>query len=87
MFEEFRCEICVCGLSRSVTSDSLQPCGCGPPGSSVHGDSPGKKTGVGCIALLQGIFPTHGLDPNPGTERRFPVLQAYSLQSEPPGKL
>ena len=29
-----------------------------PPGSSVHGDSPGKNTGVGCHALLQGIFPT-----------------------------
>ena len=28
-----------------------------PPGSSVHGDSPGKNTGVGCHALLQGIFP------------------------------
>ena len=23
-------------------------------------DSPGKNTGVGCHALLQGIFPTHG---------------------------
>ena len=33
------------------------------PGSSVHGDSPGKNTGVGCHALLQGIFPTHGLIP------------------------
>ena len=32
-----------------------------PPGSSVHGDSPGKNTGVGCHALLQGIFPTQGL--------------------------
>ena len=29
-----------------------------PPGSSVHGDSPGKNTTVGCHALLQGIFPT-----------------------------
>ena len=29
-----------------------------PPGSSVHGDSPGKTTGVGCHALLQGLFPT-----------------------------
>ena len=27
---------------------------CSPPGSSVHGDSPGKNTGVGCHALLQG---------------------------------
>ena len=31
-----------------------------PRGSSVHGDSPGKNTGVGCLALLQGIFPTQG---------------------------
>ena len=23
-----------------------------------HGDSPGKNTGVGCQALLQGVFPT-----------------------------
>ena len=27
---------------------------CSPSGSSVHGDSPGKNTGVGCHALLQG---------------------------------
>ena len=33
------------------------------PGSSVHGDSPGKNTGVGCCALLQGILPTQGLNP------------------------
>ena len=32
--------------------------GCSLPGSCVHGDSPGKNTGVGCHALLQGIFPT-----------------------------
>ena len=36
---------------------------CSPPGSSVHGDSPGKNTGVGCHALFQGIFPTQGLNP------------------------
>ena len=33
---------------------------CSPPGSSVHGDSPGKNTGVGCHAPIQGIFPTQG---------------------------
>ena len=38
------------------------PTDCSPPGSSVHGDSPGKDTGVGCHALLQGIFPTQGSD-------------------------
>ena len=37
--------------------------GCSPPGTSVHGDAPGKKTGVGCHAFLQGIFPTQGLNP------------------------
>ena len=30
------------------------PMGCSPPGSSVHGGSPGKNTGVGCHALIQG---------------------------------
>ena len=33
---------------------------CSSSGSSVHGDSPGKNTGVSCHALLQGIFPTQG---------------------------
>ena len=30
------------------------------PGPTLHGDSPGKNTGVGCHALLWGIFPTLG---------------------------
>ena len=52
---------------------------CSLPGSSVHGDSPGKKTGVGFHALLQGSS-------NSGTKPRSPALQADSLPSEPPGK-
>jgi len=36
---------------------------CSSPGSSVHGDSPGKNTGVVCYALLKGIFPTQGSNP------------------------
>ena len=36
------------------------PMGYSPPGSSVHEISPGKNTGVGYYALLQGIFPTQG---------------------------
>ena len=39
------------------------PMDCSSLGSSVHGDSPGKNTGVGCHALLQGIFPTQGSNP------------------------
>ena len=29
------------------------PMDCSPSGSSVHGDSPSRNTGVGCHALLQ----------------------------------
>ena len=36
------------------------PMDCRPPGSSFHGDSPGKNTGVGCHACPQGIVPTQG---------------------------
>ena len=36
---------------------------CSLPGPSVHEDSPGKNTGVGCHALLQGILPTQGSNP------------------------
>ena len=38
------------------------PMDCTPPDSFVHGNSPGKNTGVGCHFLLQGIFPTQGLN-------------------------
>ena len=36
---------------------------CSLPGSSVHGDSPDKNTGVGCHALLQEIFLIQGSNP------------------------
>ena len=49
--------------SHSVVSDSLWPHGCGLPGSSVHGNSPGQNTGVGSCSLLQGIFPIQGSNP------------------------
>ena len=34
-------------------SDSCDPMDYSLPGSSVHGDFPGKSTGVGCHFLLQ----------------------------------
>ena len=34
------------------------PLDCSLPGSSVRGNSPGKNTGAGCHAFLQGIFST-----------------------------
>ena len=44
--------------SPSAASDSCDPIDSSPPDSCVHGDSPGKNTGVGCHFLLQGIFLT-----------------------------
>ena len=41
-----------------VFNSFYNPMDCNLPGSSVHGDSPGKNTRVGCHALLQGIFLT-----------------------------
>ena len=47
-------------FSAAAAAKSLQSCptlcdpvDCSPPGSSVHGDSPGKNTGLGCHFLLQ----------------------------------
>ena len=51
------------------------------PGSSVHGDSPGKNTGVGCHALLQGILPTQEL--NPGLPHCRQILYQLSHQGTP----
>ena len=34
-----------------------------PPGFSVHGNFPGKNTGMGCHTLFQGIYPTPGIKP------------------------
>ena len=56
------------------------PMDCSPPGSAVHGNSPGKNTRVGCHALLQGIFWTQE------SKHRSPALQVDSLLSEPLGK-
>ena len=39
------------------------PMDCSLSDSSVHGDSPGKNTGVGSHFLLQGIFPTQVFTP------------------------
>ena len=65
-----------------VTQTLCNPMDCSPPGSSVHEDSPGKNTRVGCHALLQETFPTQRS--NPGLPPGF--LQVDSLMSESPGK-
>ena len=71
-----RKELCVESLSFQNTSTSVlclvtqlcptlcDPMDCSLLGLFVHRDFPGKYTGVGCHALLQGIFPTQ--ESNPG---------------------
>ena len=54
--------MCLCWVAQSCLT-LCDPMDCSPSASSVHGDSPCKHTGVGCHALLQGIFPTYGSKP------------------------
>ena len=80
--------VCVCArvcavLSRFVMSDSLQPCGLPPARFLCPWNSPGNNIGVGCHALLQGIFLTQWSN--------LPLLcrlhrQVGSLSPAPPGK-
>ena len=61
---------------------------CSPPGSSDRGDSPGKNTELGwlallqgCPTLLQGIFPTQGS--NPGLPHCTGILYHLSHLGNP----
>ena len=52
--------MCVCLTSLHLCPTLCDPMDYSLPASSVHGDSPGKNTGVGSHALLQGVFLTQG---------------------------
>ena len=54
------CPVVVVGLVTKSCPSLCDPVDCSPPGSPVHGYSPGKSAAVGCHFLLQGIFPTLG---------------------------
>ena len=76
--------LCICAGLCLVTQSCptlCDPVDYSPPGSSVHGDSPGQNTGVGCYALLQGIFPTQGS--NPGLPHCRRILYQLSYQGSP----
>ena len=67
-------------VSCSVVSDSLQPHGLNPPGSSVMGFSRQQS--------LSGLpFPFPGDLPDPRIRPSSPALQADPLSSEPPEKV
>ena len=70
--------LCCAVLSCSIVSDTMN---CILPGSSVHGDAPGKNTGVGCHSRLWGIFPVLGS--NPGLPHCKQILYHLSYQGSP----
>ena len=53
-------KIAVLWLFAQLCPTLCDPMDCNTPGFSIHENSPGKNTGVGCDAFLQGIFPTQG---------------------------
>ena len=55
--------VCMCPKSL-LSSLTLQPYGLQPVRLLCPWHSPGKNTGMGCRALLQGIFPTQGSNPH-----------------------
>ena len=69
--------VCVCLVTQSFLT-LCDPTDCSPPGSSVHGDSPGKNIETGCLFLLQGIFQIQGLNPGLRTAGRFFAIWATS---------
>ena len=73
--------ICAVCLVAQSCPTLCNPMNCSPPGPSVHGDSSGKNTGVGCHALLQGIFPTQGSNPDLPYCRQ--ILYHLSYQGSP----
>ena len=68
---------------RSVMSDSLRPHGLQPTRLLSPWDFSGKNAGVGCHALLQGIFLSQGSKPG---LLHFLHWQVSSLPLAPPGK-
>ena len=55
---------CACSVASFSASGSLWPYGLYPARLLCPWDSSGKNSGVGCHALLQGIFPIQGSNPH-----------------------
>ena len=89
-------EMCICTQTHTDTDGTdldvlclvaqlcpilCNPMDCSPPSSYVHGDSPGKNTRVGCLFLLQGVFPTQ--ESNLGLLHCRHIVYHLSLQGSP----
>ena len=75
------CDVLQVVLVTQACPTLWDPMDCSPPGSSVHGDSPRKNTGMGCHALFQGIFPTQGS--NSGLPHCRRILYPLSHEGSP----
>ena len=80
---EYNGIICMCAKSFRLYPILWDPMDYSPPGPSVHGESLGKNTGVGCHSPFQGFFLTQGLN------LRLSCLLHWQVDSLPlarPGK-
>ena len=68
--------VCVCAQKLQLCPTLYDSMDCSSPGSSVHGIFQVRRR-EGCHALLQGIFPTQGLNP------RLLLLLHWQLDSLP----
>ena len=73
--------VCFAVLNCSVCLTFCNPMECSPPGSSGRGVFSNQNIGVGCQALLQGIFLTQGS--NPGLLHCRQILYCLSHQGSP----
>ena len=66
-------------FSHWISQTLCNPMDCSPTGSSVHGDSLGKNTGVGCHSLFQGSS-------QPKDQNCICCIAGGFFTAEPPGK-
>ena len=59
----FMCPLAICVSSSESESCSVASSSQRPHGLCSLWNSPGQNTGVGCLSLLQRIFPTQGSNP------------------------
>ena len=70
--------VCMCCAVLCWVAQSCDAMDCSPPGSSAHGDSPGKNPGVGCMPSSRGSSQLR--------DRTQVSHTAGGFFTEPPGK-
>ena len=76
--EHCKYELCACSVTQSCLTLG-DPTDCSPPGSSGHGDSPGKNTAVGCLPSSRGSSQLRD-------QTQVSCIVDRFFTTEPPGK-